>query len=195
MRLLPRRLAASLERRRYPVRTVTVDLAVDLSGFQAAMAQLQESNRRMVLQAQRAMAQMGPAMEAAARLAVAYSQKLAQARDQRREVMLSGLEARYYVQGSFTPDAVDVCRSIRRAQFQMDLTDGEVIRLQVAAMAGAAGAWAPGADEPAPAPECDGVCIMGYEVAPDVPADSVYAVDPACSLHGSIGLRPWRLVR
>lgn len=55
--------------------------------------------------------------------------------------MFAGLEARYYAEGAFTTDAVEVCRSIRRARYLMDLTVQECIQLQVAAMAGAAGAW------------------------------------------------------
>lgn len=57
------------------------------------------------------------------------------------EVMVSGLEARYYTRGAFTEDAVEVCRDIRLNAWAMDLTRAETIRLQVAAIAGAARAW------------------------------------------------------
>lgn len=115
-----------------PPAILTVTIGLDSTGFQEAMAQLQRSVNLMTRRYQETQRRLAPAWRSLARLADEWTK--------RHEVMVSGLEARYYAQGSLL-GPLEVCRAIRRSQWQMDLTDAEVIRLQVAACSGAARAW------------------------------------------------------
>jgi len=119
---------------------VTFTISLDLSGFQRAMADAARSMAKLQEAVSIRRAELAPAFIRLAHLAVEAQRQEAQRRVDAREVLVSGLEARYYVRAGILGDSLGVCRDIRQAQTQMALTGPEVIRLQVAAMAGEAGA-------------------------------------------------------
>lgn len=141
------RLPAWLRRdRRVPVvtsaNTITITLTLDLEPFQRAMREASRAMAKLAKTFQVRQAELAPALLRLQQIALEYQRDQERQRAQRREVMVSGLEARYYVRAGLLGNALEVCRDIRRDQPRLGLTDQEAIRLQVAACSGEAGAWA-----------------------------------------------------
>ena len=112
------------------VDTVTVDLTIDTSGWDRAVRDLTASLKRAGATAVKAAERLGWALE---RWASQYDR-------QRREVTISGLEARWYVRGGLEyrteEELTEAVLRTWRDRFLLDLTQAEARRLMVAAMVG-----------------------------------------------------------